>query len=63
MKSLGENRRCRKIMSTNCYSYPTEYEAHLKTVDNIDFYNAFSLSEVTEHHFKTQECRPIINLA
>lgn len=47
MKSLEENRRCRKIMSTNCYSYPTTvYEADLKTADNIDFYNEFSLSEV-----------------
>lgn len=34
-------------MSTNCYSYPTTvYEADLKTTDNIDFYNEFSLSEV-----------------
>jgi hypothetical protein len=39
-----------------------EYEADLKTVDNIDFYNKFSLSEVTKYHFKIQECHPIINL-
>jgi hypothetical protein len=39
-----------------------EYKADLKTVDNIDFYNKFSLSEVTKYHFKIQECHPIINL-
>jgi hypothetical protein len=40
-----------------------EYEADLKTVDNIDFYNEFSLYELTKYHFKIQECHPIIDIS